>query len=135
MHYVAERLFAVLHWVWSQVKSHAGAITVVAAIGTAGGLAKWLADVRKSWHEGNLAKEQLRILRKQQADEDRLPALVKAMNAVISAYRKEVNFHGHLILNEDFFLERMPGEEPMLIRAGIAQIEEKERKWNEFFKR
>jgi hypothetical protein len=130
-----ERVLAAFHWLWSGILGHLATIGVVAAIGVLGGATKWLAEVRRSWHESNLAKEQLRVIRKLQADEERLPHLVKDMEAVISGYRKEANFHGHLILNPEFFLERMPGEDAKLIRMGIAEIEEKERKWNEVFRR
>lgn len=130
MHRIAEWFISLFRLAWSAIRAHAKAIGILAAIGASGTFVKWIADIRKSWHEGNLAKEQLRLLLKQQADEERLPALVKEMEEVIASYRKEANVSCHLMLTDEFFLARMKEKDRSLIRRGIAEIEEKQQKIN-----
>lgn len=130
-----EWLFESFRWVLSTIKAHAKTIGILAGIGTLGGLVKWLADIRKSWHEGNLAKEQLRRLRKEKEYKEKLPAVVKLMEAEIEKYRKEHRFGGRLILEAEFFLDRLPrGTDRELIERGISEIEAKQQKYRDLFR-
>ncbi|HTX16395.1 MAG TPA: hypothetical protein VMD77_13940 [Candidatus Baltobacteraceae bacterium] len=96
---------------------------------------RWIAEIRKSWHEGNLAKFQLAQLRKAQEDEEKFPTLLKLMEQRLSEYRKEHKLHGHLILTDEFFAALLPpGTDPKLIRRSIAEIEAKQEKLNRLFK-
>lgn len=130
-----EWLLESFRWFLSAIKTHAKAIGVLAGIGTLGGLMKWIAEIRKSWHEGNLAKFELKKLRKDEEDEEKLPALVKLMEQTLADYRREHKLHGHLILTDEFFVELLPrGTDPKLIRRGIVEIEAKQEKLNRQFR-
>jgi len=130
-----EWLIESFRWVLSTIKTHAKAIGVIAGIGALGGLVRWIAEIRKSWHEGNLAKFQLAQLRKAQEDEEKFPTLLKLMEQRLSEYRKEHKLHGHLILTDEFFAALLPpGTDPKLIRRSIAEIEAKQEKLNRLFK-
>jgi hypothetical protein len=101
-------------WLWGVIKSHAKAIGITATVGISGGLVKWLADIRKSWHEGTLAKKELR----RQNEE---PQLYKCRNAVADALRPMRDFG----LTEGEITTKVTTCSPKEIEKAIRYWEEK----------
>jgi hypothetical protein len=128
-------LVGAFSWLWAAVKNHAKSIGIIAAIGAAGGVVSWLSNLRKTWREGTLAKEQLEKFRQERYDEENFHLIVKQMEDSLNAWRREKKIHGDVILNEDFFVERLPSLTRIQIRKGLAVIEEKQKKWRERFGR
>jgi len=120
-----------LHHEWQALVG----LGIGAVLGMVGSGIRWLAETRKSWHEGSLAKEQRKRLLQEQEDEEKLAGVVREMDEVETALRREQNLHGWIDLDalEDIFAERLPLIDRRLIRKGIAQLKQKKKERNELW--
>lgn len=106
-----------------------GKTVAFVSVGSIGAVVKWLAEFRKSWSEGDLAKERLRKMRKaekekQQCEDDEklIPQVMERMDTLIAEERKAKNlWAGFIIPKAEWFSERMPEHEDRLIRKAYKE--------------
>jgi hypothetical protein len=130
---VASSAYFWLHHEWKALV----AFGVGGLVGMVGSGIKWIADVRKSWNEGSLARDQRERLLQEQEDEEKLPANARNMAEIEATVRREQHLHGWIDLDdlEDIFVERLPNVDRRLIRKGIVRLKEKRKELNELWKR
>jgi hypothetical protein len=106
-------------------------------LGMAGSGIKWFAELRKSWHEGSLAKHRHKQLLHEQQDEAELPDVVRQIGEIETTVRAEQNLHGWIDMDdlENIFVERLPQIDRRLIRKGILRLKQKKKELSELWAR
>jgi hypothetical protein len=103
------------------IVSHWKGIGILSLLCLAGRAMKWLADMRKSWHEGSAAKEERQVLGRK----EKIKQLKREILSHERKLRETGTIHTRLALlpAEQYWLEYFKNEEKELVIDALAELD------------